>query len=98
MEKKFKELAYTLEVAPSDELWKRFQRQRNQPKRKTIWVAIAASLFFVLTINFFYTKNNYQLQPLESSTEIQSNTIVSITNYPSIEEGKGKIKIASPFN
>lgn len=98
MEKKFKELAHTLEVQPSDNLWKRFQEQRKPPKKRPVWLAVAASLLIALTINLFYPKNTYQLQPLESATENQNHPIVSITNYPTIDEGNGKIRVATPYN
>ena len=98
MEEKFKALANHLEVTPSDELWKRFQKQRNQNSKRHQWLSIAASLFFVLTTTFFYSQTTYRPQPLESSTEYQSFPIVSTTNYPIIEEGNGKIRVATPFN
>jgi hypothetical protein len=98
MEEKFKELAYSLEVQPSDELWKRFQNKRNHSNRKPIWLAVAASLFLAMAINLFYPRTTYQLQPLESSADSESLPIVSITNYPTIDEGNGKIRVASPFN
>ena len=98
MEEKFKALANHLEVTPSDELWKRFQKQRNQNSKRLHWLSIAATLFFVLTTTFFYPRNTYQPQPLEFSTEYQGGPIVSISNYPTVEEGNGKIKVASPFN
>jgi hypothetical protein len=98
MEEKFKELAYSLKVEPSEELWKRFQQQRKPTKKRPIGLAIAASLLMAISIHFFYPKNTYQLQPLEYESEYQPLQIVSINDYPTIEEGNGKIKVAPHFN
>jgi hypothetical protein len=35
---------------------------------------------------------------LETSTEIQGIPIVSLANYPTIEEGSGKIRVATPID
>jgi hypothetical protein len=51
-----------------------------------------------MAINMFYPRTTYQLQPLESSADSESLPIVSIANYPTIDEGNGKIRVASPFN
>jgi len=98
MEEKFKALAHHLEVPPSDELWNRFQKQRSQTSKRNLWLSIAASLFFALTMTFFYSQTTYQLQPLETSKEIQGIPIVSLANYPTIEEGSGKIRVATPID